>query len=386
MTLAEIVFWGSLAVSLYACGIYPLFVWFVSRWARDNQASDGLGDHESWPSVTLVISANRDEHFIVQRLQNAVALDYPRGLLQIVVGCAGEGDLTALLARSFDRRQVEVVQSPARSEAYVLNACLRQARGEIIVFSDARTLMRADAVRRLARHFRKPTVGGVCGRFIVVDLGGSRFLDRRFSKFGNFIKRCEGRLGALPEVDRGVFAIRKELFVPANEEAAVDSSASAQEVYRRGYQLIYDEGAVATTEANPAAEKWPSLHRLHAEVRYGLSLIWPVVDFPRGTISFFFWINKVARRLCPAFLIAAFVSNAYLASDPFYLHCLLFHELFYVGAMTAFYLTASGRHGRRWLAWQAPTDTKEQIGGPLAWILGRPAKTVASDVPTRATP
>jgi hypothetical protein len=385
MTLAEIVFWGSLAVSLYACAIYPLFVWFVSRWARDIQAGDGLGDVESWPSVTLVISANRDEHFIVQRLQNAVSLDYPRGLLQIVVGCAGEGDLTALLARSFDRRQVEVVQSPARGDAYVLNACLRQARGEIVVFSDARTLMRADAVRRLARHFRRPAVGGVCGRLVVVDLGNGRFLDRRFSKFGNFIKRCEARLGAFPEVNRGLFAIRKELLVPANEETTVDSSLSTEEVIRRGYQLISDEGAVATTEANPAVENLPCLQRLHAEVRHGLSLVWPVVDFPRGTISFFFWLNKIVRRLCPAFLIAAFISNAYLASDSFYLHCLLFHELFYVLAMTAFYLTANGGHSR-WLPWQSPADAKELIGGPLAWISGRPAKTVASDLPTRATP
>jgi cellulose synthase/poly-beta-1,6-N-acetylglucosamine synthase-like glycosyltransferase len=383
MTPAEIVFWGSLAVSLYACGIYPLFVWFVSRWARDNQVGNGVGDAESWPTVTLVISANRDEHFIVQRLQNAVSLDYPRGYLQIIVGCAGEGDLTTLLARSFDRRQIEVVQSTARSETYVLNACLRQARGEIVVFSNARTLMRADAVRRLARHFRNPAIGGVCGRLVVVDLGGGRFLDRRFSTFGNFIKRCEGRLGALPEVDRGLYAIRKELFVPANEETAVDSSAIAMEVYRRGYQLIYDEGAVATTEANPAAAKWP---RLHAEVRHGLSLVWPVVDFPRGPISFFFWINKVVRSLCPAFLIAAFVSNAYLASDPFYLHCLLFHELFYVVAMTAFYVTSNGRHGRRRLPWQSPADAKERIGDPLSWISARPANAVASDVATRATP
>jgi hypothetical protein len=82
-------------------------------------------------------------------------------------------------------------------------------------------------------------------------------------------------------------------------------------------------------------------------------------------------------------LIAAFISNAYLASVPFYLHCLLFHELFYVVAMTAFYLTANGR---RWLASQAPANKQERLGGPLAWISGRPAKTVAGDVPTRATP
>jgi cellulose synthase/poly-beta-1,6-N-acetylglucosamine synthase-like glycosyltransferase len=386
MRPAEIVFWGSLAVALYACGIYPLFVWLVSRWPRNPSAADVDRDSESWPSVTLVISASRDEHFIVRRLQNAAALDYPRGLLQIIVGCAGEGDLTGLLARSFDPRQVEVVQFPGRDNAYVLNGCVRQARGEIVVFSDSRTLMRPDAIRRVARHFRNPTVGGVGGKVVVLDLASGRFLDRRPWKVEDFLKRCEARLGALPELNRGLYAIRRDLFVPFEEGAAGDSSSIALEAQRRGYRLIYDERAAATTETTPAAEKPPRLTLLRSEVRHGVSLIWPVVDFPRGSISFFFWLNKVLRRLCPAFLIAAFVSNAFLADERFYLHCLLFHESFYLVAMTALYVTTDGRLGRLWRALTLQGSKNPSFQAQNGWLASPREEAVTPDVSTGAVP
>ena len=174
--LAELVFWGSLAIPLYAYLLYPLGIWLCSRFAKVPAAASDEGQNE-WPSVTLLILAECDEPTIVDRLSNAIALDYPRGRLEILVGCVGEEDLTGLLARSFDKRQVEVRQFPKRVEAFVVNACLRQARGEMIVFSDARTLMRPDALRRLVRHFRDPAVGGVSGKRVVTDSGTSRLFD-----------------------------------------------------------------------------------------------------------------------------------------------------------------------------------------------------------------
>ena len=116
MRLAEVVLWGSLAVTFYAYGLYPLVIWAFSRWKRRPAEGNLAIEADAWPSVTLLIRAGRDEHCIAKRLENALALDYPRERLQILVGCAGEEDLTGLLARSFDRRLVEVVQIPKRGE------------------------------------------------------------------------------------------------------------------------------------------------------------------------------------------------------------------------------------------------------------------------------
>jgi hypothetical protein len=349
--LAEVVLWGSLAVTLYAYGLYPLVIWAFSRWKRSPAEGDRAIAADEWPNVTLLIRAGRDEHCIVKRLENALALDYPRERLQILVGCAGEDDLTGLLARSFDRRLVEVVQIPKRGDAPVLAACLRQVRGEIVFLSDARTLMRFDALRRIAEDFcHEPSVGGVCGKVRVVGLSGRDALDGRFAGLENFLTRCEGRLEPFPEVKSGLFAVRADLFARLGEQQPVDAAAIAMEVLRQGYRLVYDERAVATRDAFPQLDKSAARRRGHSATLWRFGSSNPALDRRRGVVATTFWMHRVLRRMCPALWIAAFVSNACLLENPFYLHVMLFHESFYVAALVALYF-ASGNRGRRLEKW-----------------------------------
>src|SRR5580692_7313599 len=168
MQTAElVVLWSSLAVAVYAYVVYPLLFALASRFVRDAAAAPDLDGTRmfAWPKVGLLIAARREENVIIDRLRNASALNYPSDRLEIVVGCDGEGDLTALLARSFEDSRVKVVQlSEPRGMATVLAECVSKARGEIIVFTDVRTMMRPDAVRRLVRHFQQADVGAVCGK------------------------------------------------------------------------------------------------------------------------------------------------------------------------------------------------------------------------------
>jgi hypothetical protein len=297
-----------------------------------------------------VIRAGSDEDCIVKRLENALALDYPRQQLQILVGCSGEEDLTGLLARSFDRRLVEVVQVPKRGDVHLVNACLRQARSDVVVLSDARTLMRSDALQRLAEHFHDdPAVGGVCGKLKVVGMSSRDILDGRFARLESYLTRRESRWERLPDVKSGILAIRTALFEPIRERQPVDAVAIALGVVRRGYGFVYEDHAVATREASPRVDSNArSARRIPSTHRRGFGL--PAFDRRRGVIASAFWMHRVLRRLCPALLIAAFVGNACLLDDPFYLHFMLFHELFYVVALIALYLTRGRRHGRfgRW--------------------------------------
>jgi cellulose synthase/poly-beta-1,6-N-acetylglucosamine synthase-like glycosyltransferase len=344
-------------------------VWVLSRWTRDPAGERPATDDESWPRVTLLIRAGRDEHSIVKRLENALALDYPRERLQILVGCSGEEDLTGLLARSFDQRLIEVVQIPKRGDAHVLNACMRQVRGDVVVFSDARTLMRTDALRRLAVHFKTaPSVGGVCGRLRVVRFSGRDTLDGRFARLENFLTRCEARLERLPEVKSGLFAIRTALLTPIGERQPVDVFTLALNVVSQGYRFVYEERAVATREASPRFNRSDRSDPRRAATTRRLGFSIPAFDRRRGFISAVFWVHRVLRRLCPALLIAAFVGNACLLDDPFYLHLMLFHELFYVAALLGLYCLAGSRKWTLGRFLRATGTSKDASLQGLNWI------------------
>ena len=133
---------------------------------------------------------------------------------------------------------------------------------------------------------------------------------------------------------------------------------------------MYDEG-LATAISQSFDRSLSFLERLRTGALQGFGLTWPVTGIWRCAVFITFWFNALLRRLCPVFLIAAFISNACLLDDPFYLHGMLFHELVYVATLVIFFLLTAGR--RRWLRlWpQKPVLTAENsAGGVSGWPAG----------------
>jgi hypothetical protein len=136
-------------------------------------------------------------------------------------------------------------------------------------------------------------------------------------------------------VESGLFAVRTDLLAPIGERQPVDVVNMAFDVFRQGYRLVYEDRAVATREASPRLDRSAKSSPGRAAVARRLGFRLPAFDRRRGFVAAAFWAHCLLRRFCPALLIAAFVSNACLLDDPFYLHVMLFHELFYVAALIA---------------------------------------------------
>ncbi|HEV8070281.1 MAG TPA: glycosyltransferase [Planctomycetaceae bacterium] len=351
MQTAElVVLWSSLAVAVYAYVVYPLLFALASRFVRDAAAAPDLDGTRmfAWPKVGLLIAARREENVIIDRLRNASALNYPSDRLEIVVGCDGEGDLTALLARSFEDSRVKVVQlSERRGTAAVLDECVAKATGEILVFSDVNTMMRPDALRRLVRHFQQADVGAVCGKLLPIDPTTGRNLSGLFGKFETSLSRYEARLGALSQINSGIYAIRKSLYVPLQPSEPSGNLASEGQARKQHYRLVYDDTAIAVEETPPTIEA-----AFRDRIKHGTDerrMLQQLSSELGARPSFMVWISRFHKRLrqaCPALLVAAFVSNACLSNQPFYLRFLLLHELFYLAALIGFVIAMGSRWSR----------------------------------------
>src|SRR5437588_5469992 len=154
-----VVFWASLFLVVYVYAGYPVLLWIAARlWNKPLRSS------EIYPTVTLIVPAYNDECWIGQKLQNALHLEYPHERLQILVACDGCSDATVEIASTYEARGVEVMSCPVRlGKEEALNRALLNARGDIVVVSDAGALLESDALRFLVRHFADPQVGGVSG-------------------------------------------------------------------------------------------------------------------------------------------------------------------------------------------------------------------------------
>jgi cellulose synthase/poly-beta-1,6-N-acetylglucosamine synthase-like glycosyltransferase len=283
-----------------------------------------------------LIAAHNEELVIAERLENALALDYPKERLEVVVASDGSSDGTNDIVRRYHDRGVKLIEYIERQgKTSVLNRTIPLLDGEIVLLSDANTFYEPAAARRLARWFSNSSVGAVCGRLVLFDPQTGTNVDSLYWRYETFLKRCEGRLGGLLGANGAVYAIRKSIYRKIPENTLVDDFVIP--LYAKiatNCQIVYDAEAIAheETPANVRAE-FRRRSRIGAGGYQCLVMLRRILHPRYGWTAFTFLSHKVLRWLCPFFLIGLFLSNAFL------LHLTFFRLVF--AAQITFYLLAA---------------------------------------------
>src|ERR1051325_10333120 len=217
---AEIIFWLSAGALLYTYVGYPILIAMISSvWPRKVLRAS----YE--PSVTIVITAYNEERALASKLENTLALDYSRDLLEIMVASDCSTDRTDDITRSFESKGVILHRQTLRlGKTAAQNAAVEKARGEIILFSDATSLCDPDVLKKILPSFADETVGCVGGRLIYVDPGDTRIGRGAKSYWGyeTFLKKHESRACSLIGVSGCLYAVRRNAYVPLYPEACSD--------------------------------------------------------------------------------------------------------------------------------------------------------------------
>ncbi len=150
-------------------------------------------------------------------------MDYPRDRLQVVVASDGSSDETAEIVRRYTDRGIRLLDyQPNRGKSATLNAAIAETGGEILVLSDANTEYESVAIRKLVRWFRDPQIHTVCGRLVLRDPRQGQNVDGLYWRYETFLKTCEGTLGALLGANGGIYAIRRDAYVPIPNNTIID--------------------------------------------------------------------------------------------------------------------------------------------------------------------
>lgn len=346
-TILIVAFWLSLGLVVYAYVGFPIAIWLAAKWFGRNRAVGVL--EPPLPTVSVLIAALNEEEVIGERLENALACDYPSERCEIVIASDGSTDRTADIVRDFASRhpgRVRLLEYPVRrGKATVLNDSLPKLSSDIIVLSDANTFFDAAALRCLVRWFADGTVGAVCGKLLLVDPRSGRNVDGLYWHYENFLKRCEGRLGALLGSNGAIYALRRNEYVPIAADTIIDDFTIPLLIQLRyAKQIIYDEEAIAREEtpADVSAE-FRRRSRIGAGGFQSLARLWPLLMPWKGWISFAFWSHKVFRWLCPAFLAICLVTNVLLIGHPPYPWLLGLQIAFYAAALIGALAPGNGK-------------------------------------------
>src|SRR4051794_18278564 len=254
-TILAALFWACAGLVLYAYAGYAAAIWLLARVVGperpvESTSSPAAAADAGVPTVSLLIAAYNEEAVIAERVRNALELRYPCQRIEIVIASDGSTDATAQIVRQFDGQRVRLLDSPRRrGKAAVVNAAVDTLSSEVILFSDANTAIDPDAAANLVRWFRDPSVGAVCGRLVLTDPTTGRNADGLYWRYETFLKRCEGKLGALLGSNGAIYAMRRELFVPIPGNTIVDDFViPLLGKLRTGCRIIYDDQAIAREE------------------------------------------------------------------------------------------------------------------------------------------
>lgn len=247
-TALEILFWLCVGLLVYTHTGYPLALWLL---ARDRGApTAAVTAYAEPPSVSLIVAAHDEEPVIERRVRNALELDYPRELLEIVVASDGSGDRTAEIAR--EAGADVVLELPRTGKIATQNAAAARAQAALLAFSDANSFWEPGALRALVERFENPRVGYVCGQVRFVDGGGDN-QEGAYWRYELAVRELESRLGGVTAGNGAIYAVRSEAYLPLAPSRSHDLSFPFA-LTKRGWRAEYEPAAVATEKLVPTLE------------------------------------------------------------------------------------------------------------------------------------
>jgi cellulose synthase/poly-beta-1,6-N-acetylglucosamine synthase-like glycosyltransferase len=295
------------------------------------------------PKMSLLIAAHNEELGIEKKLIETLALDYPPAQLEVLVLSDGSIDRTDEIVTSFPDPRVRLVRvEPRRGKTNAQNFGVREARGDVLVFSDATTIYHHQALRKLAANYGDPRVGAVSGRYQYFDAAGNSptgLGSVAFWNYENLIKRAQSRLSTISGCCGCIYSVRRDLYTDLNPDIISDLVQPLW-VIQKGFKVIFEADALAYEETTQSTGEEFSM-RVRVVTR-GMRGLLSVPDlfkpWKHPWISFQLVSHKVLRWLVPVFLLVAVLANVALISRPFFAFTLGVQALFYLLALFARYV------------------------------------------------
>jgi cellulose synthase/poly-beta-1,6-N-acetylglucosamine synthase-like glycosyltransferase len=340
--IARLSFWLSFAFLVYVYFGYPLILAFLTAFKKRADTPTLA----SYPKVTLIISAFNEQDVIAAKLNNALELDYPRPLLQVIVVSDSSTDATDEIVSRFEPMGVLLVRQSSRlGKSSGLNLGVTHARGDILVFSDANALYQKDAILHLVKHFSNPKVGYVVGNARYVERASetqSAHAEGLYWKLETWLKERESLFHSVIGGDGAIYAIRRVLYSPL-EPTDISDFLNPLQIVDSGYLGIFEPEAISYEEtAESFRKEYRRKIRIVSRSLNALRRVPGVLNPFHETRHWFLLVShKLLRWFAPVFMIAALVSAVLLLRFPLFRWIVALQLAFYVLALVGWLTSES---------------------------------------------
>lgn len=297
-------FWGAVGSVVYTYVGFPILLLLRGLlFRRDVRLGTDL------PRVSLVVVAHNEAEYISKKLDNAHAVHYPREKLEIIVASDGSDDGMNELVERYNSPQVRLLALPRRGKNPTLNAAVAAATGDVLVFTDADSMLGQDSLHHLVAPLSDPNVGGVAGDYHYESDSAEGGGERTYWSFDRLLKEMESRAGSVISATGQLYAIRRELFQPVPSGVTDDFYTSVR-VIGAHKRLVFEPKAIVTGPV--AASDDAEFQRKVRILTRGFNSVWEsrhLLNPARyGFYAVQLFSHKVLRRLMALPLLVTFLT------------------------------------------------------------------------------
>jgi len=351
----ESLFWLSVFLVLYVYVGYPLLVAAWGKLAHPSPVRRLPFPQGAWPSISIVIAARNEAHRLGERVRNLLDQQYP-GECEIIVVSDGSTDEPAAALAPF-RTDVRLIELPAGGKPLALNAGVAVARGDVLVFADARQAFAPGALTRLVENFRDPSVGGATGELVLdceLDTGSASASSvgdgiGLYWKYEKWIRRSESRVWSTLGTTGAIYALRRSLWRPLPATTLLDDVLAPMRAVLGGYRVVFDERAIAFDGASKDAAAEARRKTRTLAGNYQILALEPRLLLPFANPVWIQYVShKIGRLIVPWVLVALFCASATLApaGGAIYIAALVLQLAFYGLAAAGGWLSVRERPAR----------------------------------------
>lgn len=309
-----IALWLSLGIVFYAFFGYGILLYILVKIRILLKGKRTIPSYqEQWPTCTLIVAAYNEESYILNKIHNTLALNYPKEKLNLLFITDGSNDKTPQIISQFP--EIRLMHQPQRNgKIAAVHRAMLTVTSDITVFTDANTDLNADALKHICRHYADATVGAVSGekRVAIETVSDATAGEGFYWKYESKLKTWDSELYSVVGAAGELFSVRTALYEHVEPDTILDDFMISMRIAQKGYRIVYEPTAYAVEHGSENIKE-----ELKRKIRIAAGGIQSIVRLkslllPKShfILSFQYISHRVLRwTVTPFLMILAYMLN-----------------------------------------------------------------------------
>ncbi|MFS0988039.1 glycosyltransferase [Enterococcus durans] len=338
----RVLFYLFLILIIYTMVGYPILLELLNKLIHKKQIKF---DESYRPSVSVIVPAHNEDSIIEKKILNLMSLDYEKDKLEIIIASDNSTDKTNEIVKRYVAEFPKIVKlhvvKERKGKTNAQDEAVEVACGEIIVFTDANSMLEKKTVKELVLSLSNLEIGYVAGKLVYTNnkINSTSESESTYWNLDLRMRKIESDLASITAGNGSIYAVRKNDYIKINPIYSHDSIYPPKFV-NLGKKAIYNEKAIAFEKAGETDND-----EFKRKIRMSRKIIMiNFVDFSKynffkhGLFTLFYFSHRTLRNNLYLMHIIVFITNLILAftdSNSIYVFLFIVQLIIYLLALVA---------------------------------------------------